>query len=48
MERKLRFLHTELEKAKIEIRPASPVEAPDPQGMGIGKFGPNDSSNEVM
>ncbi len=32
MERKLRFLKTELEKANIEIRPSAPVEAPDPQG----------------
>ena len=32
MERKLRFLNNELEKADIEIRPASGVEAPDPQG----------------
>ena len=31
MERKLRFLNTELEKAEIDIRKAAPVEAPDPQ-----------------
>ena len=32
MERKLRFLLNELEKAGIEPRPAGNVEAPDPQG----------------
>jgi len=31
MERKLRYLNTELEKAGIEIRPSAAVEAPDPQ-----------------
>ena len=31
MERKLRFLRSELEKAGIEVRPAASVEAPDPQ-----------------
>ena len=33
MERKLRFLRSQLEKAGIEIRPAGNVEAPDPQNM---------------
>ena len=32
MERKLRFLLNELEKAGIEPRPSGSVEAPDPQG----------------
>ena len=32
MERKLRFLANEVEKAEIEPRPAGNVEAPDPQG----------------
>ena len=38
MERKLRYLSTELEKAGIEIRPSAAVEAPDPQsedGAGL-------------
>ena len=35
MERKLRFLSNELEKAGIEVRPSAPVEASDPQGMYI-------------
>ena len=34
MERKLRFLLNELEKAGIEPRPSGSVEAPDPQGEG--------------
>lgn len=33
MERKLRFLANEVEKAEIEPRPAGNVEAPDPQDM---------------
>ena len=35
MERKLRFLSNELEKAAIEVQPSAPVEASDPQGMYI-------------
>lgn len=31
MERKLRYLSNELEKADIEVRPSATVEAPDPQ-----------------
>jgi V-type H+-transporting ATPase subunit a len=34
MERKLRFLNTELEKAGIEIEPSFGVVAPNPQGKG--------------
>ena len=33
MERKLRFLSNELEKAEIEPRPAGNIEAPEPQDM---------------
>jgi len=33
MERKLRFLFNQLEKASIEPRPAGNVEAPDSQDM---------------
>ena len=32
MERQLRFLHGQVEKLEIEIKPASGVEACDPQG----------------
>ena len=32
MERKLRFLNTELEKANIEVKKCPGIEAPDPQG----------------
>lgn len=35
MERKLRFLNNELEKAGIELRPGGNVEAPDPQGTHL-------------
>ena len=33
MERKLRFLNNELDKAGIEVRPGGGVEAPNPQGI---------------
>ena len=38
MERKLRFLLNELEKAGIEPRPSGSVEAPDPQGEKTENF----------
>lgn len=35
MERKLRFLNNEVEKAGIELVPGGNVEAPDPQGVCV-------------
>ncbi len=39
MERKLRFLNNELEKAGIELRPGGNVDAPEPQGVCGGGGG---------
>ena len=39
MERKLRFLNNELDKAGIELRPGGGVEAPDPQGVFLVLLG---------
>ena len=38
MDRKLRFLRNELEKAGVEVRPSASVEAPDPQSMKLNEW----------